>query len=64
MQKFKENQKVLVDCWDYKTKKIIQHSGKVIATVTALDREFRVNLILDNGTQINEAAPECVHLNQ
>lgn len=28
--------------------------------VIALDREFRVSVIMDNGVELNECAPECV----
>lgn len=53
--------KIIVDIWNYKTKQIDKIKGEVIGIVTALDREYRVNLILDNGREIQEAAPECVH---
>lgn len=52
---------ILVDCYNYKKKEIEQLKGKVLAIVTALDREYRVNVILENGREINEAAPECIH---
>lgn len=58
----KKGDKVKVDIWNYKTKEIDQIKGKVIGIVTALDREYRVNLILEDGREIQEAAPECVHI--
>jgi len=60
--KLKKGDKVKVDIWNYKTKEIDQIKGEVIGIVTALDKEYRVNLILEDGREIQEAAPECVHI--
>lgn len=61
MQQHKKNEKCLVDIWNYKTKSIDQEKGTVLSIATALDREYRVNVLLDNGKEISQAAPECVH---
>jgi hypothetical protein len=61
MKLHQENQKCLVDIYNYKTKEVDKVSGTITGITTALDREYRVNAILDNGKEIREAAPECIH---
>lgn len=34
---------------------------EVIAVVSAEDRDYRINVRLDNGREIGPCAPECIH---
>lgn len=58
----KEGQKIQVLCYDPKARQNIWKVGIFQRTVSALDREYRVNCKLKTGEQINGAAPECVRL--
>lgn len=52
--------KVLVECWNSKSKKSEWLPGVLDCFVNATDRVFRLNVTLDNGTKIYECAPECI----
>lgn len=60
LTEYKQGDKIKVLCHNYKTKKDEWLNGVFNSTITALDREFRVNCTLENGQEIREAAPECV----
>lgn len=62
INKLKEGQAVLIDCHNSKLDKVEQLAGIVITTVSALDRDYRVNVLLEDGREIRESAPECVHI--
>ena len=53
---------VFVDMYNYKTKEVDKIEGIILGTVSALDRDYRVNVRLNDGREISQAAPECVHL--
>lgn len=56
----KSGDKIQILCHNYKTKSDEWKDGEFIATVSALDREYRVNCKLNDGREIREAAPECI----
>jgi len=57
---FKTGDKIQILCHNYQTKKDEWLNGTFNHTVTALDRDYRVNCTLETGQEIREAAPECI----
>lgn len=49
-----------VEIWNYLSKKSDFLDCKITSIVSALDRDYRVNVTLENGKEIRECAPECV----
>ncbi len=56
----KARTRVSVECHVSLTNTIEWLPGRVDSIVSALDRPYRLNIRLDNGSFITEAAPECV----
>lgn len=58
--KYTKNQAVDVLVWD-NSKKVSQWlPGTFIQQVNATDREYRYHVVLDDGREYPEAAPECI----
>jgi hypothetical protein len=58
--KYKKNQAVDVLVWDNKQKASQWLPGRFIERVNATDREYRYHVVMDDGREFTEAAPECV----
>ncbi len=56
----KDGDKVEILCHNNQTKENEWLPGIFHHTVTALDRDYRINCSLATGQNIREAAPECV----
>lgn len=53
-------QDIEVEMYDYKLKKSVWERATFTGSVSALDRPYRVNVRLNDGTELKECAPECI----
>jgi len=58
--KYEKNQPCDVLVWDAQKKASQWLPGTFIKQVSATDREYRYHVVLDDGREYPEAAPECV----
>lgn len=59
--KHKAGQKATVEVYNYKTRSVDLIKCKILNTVSALDRPYRINVLTHDGRTFNGCAPECVH---
>lgn len=53
-------EKAKVEVWNYKKKASDFFECEITGITGAVDRDYRVNVILPNGTEYSQCAPECV----
>ena len=55
-----KDSRVFVECYVSRLRRCEFYPGTVKGVRSALDRDYRVHVVLDNGWEFEEAAPECV----
>lgn len=59
-KKHKQGDSVKVEIWNSVKRKSEYYVATITKIISATDRDYRVNVVLGNGVEIDGCAPECI----